>query len=79
MGTLKTDAKRLKFEDQFIPDGVAWRECNKKENPFEITPDRLLLEGEYPIYTSFFKATGLRLPFDPLLVDFRRETRFHID
>lgn len=67
--TLETSAKRLAFEDEFIPDGLARKECDKEDNPFEITLDRDILEGEYLIYTSFFKLAGLKLPFGPLLVD----------
>lgn len=76
--TLETSAKRLAFEDEFIPDGLARKECDKEDNPFEITLDRDILEGEYLIYTSFFKLAGLKLPFGPLLVDFLRKIKFHV-
>ena len=72
---LKSKARRLEFEDEFIPDNTIWRECNEGEDPLE---DLVITKGTYPIYISFFRATGLKLPFNPLLMDFFRHTRFHI-
>lgn len=37
-----------------------------------------MLARQYPIYISFFTAIGHKLPLDHLLVDFLRETRFHL-
>lgn len=73
--TLRTVAKRLEFEDQFIPDNTVWKECNTNKDPFD---SMFLLEGQYPIYTSFFETAGLKLSFDPLLLDFLRNIRFRI-
>lgn len=33
---------------------------------------------QYPIFNSFFKAAGFRLHLDHFLVDFLKETRFHL-
>ena len=37
-----------------------------------------LVAGTYPIYTSYFFQARLRIPFDPLLVDFLHRTHLHI-
>lgn len=76
--TLKTEAKRLAFEDEYIPDGTVWRESNHKEDPYKLSFIQPLPAGQYPIYTLFFLGAGLSLPFDPLLVDFFKEIRFHL-
>ena len=75
---LKTEAKRLAFEDRYIPNGLNLRESNFNEDPFMGNYIDYFPEGEYPIYTSFFFRAGLTLPLDPLLVEFLRETRLHI-
>ena len=51
---LKTAAKRLEFEDLFIPDNNIWRECASNEDPTVFLP-----KEEYPIYIYFFKAARL--------------------
>lgn len=71
-------AKILEFENLYISDNTVWRECGTNGNPFDIRPDQSLPEGQYPIYTLFFKVIGIILSFDPLLLDFLRYTRFHI-
>ena len=76
--TLKTQAKRLAFEDRYIPNGFVLRESNHNEDPFMGNYIDDFPKGEYPIYTSFFLGAGLTLPLNPLLVEFLRETRLHI-
>ena len=76
--TLKTQAKRLAFEDRYIPDGFVWRESNHNEDPFMGNYIDDFPEGEYPIYTLFFLGARLTLPLDPLFVEFLRETKLHI-
>lgn len=63
------------FQEEFIPDGLIWRKCSEDENPFE---EIVIIEGTYLVYISFFRAARLKLPFDSLLVDLLRQTRFHI-
>lgn len=52
---------------------MVWRVSAKGENLF-----KNLTHGITPIYTSFFMESGLRLPHEPLLVDFLRDTHLHI-
>ena len=61
--TLKTQAKRLAFEDKYIPDRFVWRESNNKDDPFMGNYIDDFPEGEYPIYTSFFLWAELTLPY----------------
>lgn len=72
---LKSSARLAEFEREFIPDDTPWPECDEGENPFE---DLVKTEGTYPIYISLFRVARVKLPFDPMLVDFLRYTRFHI-
>ena len=75
---LKTAVKRLAFEDNFIPDGTTWRESNYNKDLFVRNYIDDFPEGEYSIYTSFFLGVVLTLPFDPLLLEFLRDTRLYI-
>ena len=76
--TLKIAAKRLAFEDNYIPNGTIWRVSNHKEDPYTLNLINPLHARQYPIYTSFFLGDGLTLPFYPLLVEFLKETGFNI-
>lgn len=59
-----------------ILEYLKWEITPPNSDPFH---DPLkIYEGTYPIYCSFFFQVGLTIPFDPLLVDFLRCTRFHL-
>lgn len=73
-----TEASRLAFEDMYIPNEVVWRDYGDNEDPFRGSPTGSMPENQYPIFISFFRVAGLRLPLHPLLVDFLREIRFHL-
>ena len=49
---LKTAAKRLAFEDKYIPEGTVWREVNYKEDPYMGNYIEDFPVGEYPIILS---------------------------
>ena len=73
---LVTEEKKRQFQTKFLPDGLQWEEHSGSDDPIQ---DRLeLAAGTYPIYTSYFFQAGLRVPFDPLLVDFLHRTSLHI-
>lgn len=34
--------------------------------------------GTYPIFVLFFRQAWLKIPFDPLLIEFQRASRLHL-
>jgi len=73
---LVTEERKRQFQTKFLPDGLEWEEYSGSDDPIQ---GRLeLAAGTYPIYTSYFWQAGLRIPFDPLLVDFLHRTNLHI-
>ena len=73
---LVTEEKKRQFHAKFLPDGLKWEEHNE---PDDLIQNELgFAAGTYPIYTSYFFQAGLRIPIDPLLVDFLHKTYLHI-
>lgn len=53
---LRSRAKRLEFEDEYIPDNTVWHECNEGEDPFE----ELMIQREnIPFSSHFLGLLGL--------------------
>lgn len=67
---------RKRFQKDFLPRGLEWEEYSGTGDL--ISEDVNIAAGTYPIYTSYFLQVGLKILFDPLLVDFLHWTRLHI-
>ena len=72
---MRTDKRSHESGREFILDGMDWGECDPNENPFE---NVRINKGTYPLFISFFRQAGLRLPLYAFLVTFLRDTRFHL-
>ena len=73
---LGSEEKMREFQTKFLPEGLKWEEYDGTDDPIQDRND--IAVGTYPIYTSYFLQAGLRIPFDPLLVDFLHRTRLQI-
>lgn len=73
---LISDEKKKKFQKKFLPAYLEWKERPDPDDA--IVPFVDFNEGTYPIYTSYFLQVGLRISFDPLLVNFLHRTRLHL-
>ena len=74
---LVTEERIRQFQAKFLPDGLKWEE---HVGPDDLIQDKLeIAAGTYPVYASYFFQAGLKIPFDPLLVDFLHRTIFISD
>ena len=73
---LVTEEKKRQFHAKFLPDGLKWEEYCGSDDLIQGKLE--FVAGTYPIYTSYFFQAGLRIPFNPLLVDFLHRTHLHI-
>lgn len=74
---LKSDVRGREFSRKYLLfEGLKWDECKEGKNPYE--DDVLIPARTYPIFISFFMQAGLKISFDPLLVDFLRKTSFYL-
>ena len=73
---LQSKERKKEFQTNFLPKELKWEEYS---GAIEIIIEKIDIDlGTYPIFTSYFMQVGLKIPFDPLLVDFLRRTRLQI-
>ena len=71
---LLTEKQKKDFEKTYLPPGYTWEVCKDDVDPFKPT-----WSGEgFPVFISMFKEAGLRLPLDPLLCEYLRETKLSL-
>lgn len=73
---LVSDKRKKRFHKKILPADLEWEEHADPDDAIASLLD--FDEGTYPIYTSYFLQTGLRILFHPLLVDFLHRTRLHL-
>lgn len=74
---LRSDEMTHELYIAYTHKGTIWCECKPGENPYK--NDVLIKPGTFPIFILFFRQADLKLPFCPLLVDFFRATRLHLN
>lgn len=65
---LGTEERMMQFQRDFLSKGLEWEEYDGTGDL--ISENVNVADGMYPIYTSYFLQAGLRILFDPLLVNF---------
>lgn len=74
---LKTDALIREFVQKHIPNELVWNQCAEGETLMKMNSlSRVGLTQSSPL--SLIIQAGLRIPFDPLLVEFFKNTRLHL-
>lgn len=73
---LKSDVRGKEFSEKYLPKDLKWSDNEDGKDPYN--NNVAFAAGTYLIYNSFFKQVRLKIPFDPLLVDFFRKTKLPI-
>lgn len=74
--TLVSDERKRRFRKYFLPKSLELEEYNNFVDFIAKSID--FATGTYPIYISYFLQEGLKIMFNPLLVDFLHRTKLQI-
>lgn len=73
---LVNEEREKRFQKDFFSEGLKLEEHGGSGDL--ISESVGIATRTYPIYASYFLQAGLKIPFDPHLVDFFHRTKLHI-